>query len=63
MTLPVRIVGAAAAPAASLLARLATLEDVIRQPGFTLLDVIVQDEYTHDVVVAAGGVYLVFDST
>jgi hypothetical protein len=43
--------------------RLRTLEDVIRQPGFTLLDVIVQDEYTHDVIVAAGAAYLVFDTT
>lgn len=61
--LPVRLVGAATAPATAQLARLATLEDVIRRPGFALLDVIVQDEYTHDVVVAAGELYLVFDST
>ncbi len=43
--------------------RLATLEDVLRWGG-DVLDVIVQDEYTHDVVVRgpAGG-YLVFDTT
>ncbi|MBA3817690.1 MAG: hypothetical protein H0X17_02265, partial [Deltaproteobacteria bacterium] len=44
--------------------RLATLEDVLRAGGH-VLSVIVQDEYTHDVVVTfahAGGV-LVFDTT
>lgn len=45
------------------IARLATLEDVIRHPGLLLLDVIVQDEYTHDVIVAAGDAFLVFDTT
>ncbi len=65
MTFALRAVGAAeATPAlAAQVERLATLEDVIRRPGLALLDVVVQDEYTHDVVVAAGAVYLVFDST
>ena len=39
-----------------------TLEDVIR--AFDLVEIIVQDEYTHDVVtVARDGTYHVFDST
>jgi hypothetical protein len=42
---------------------LSTLEDVIRRRELSLLDVIVQDEYTHDVVVEAARVFLVFDST
>ncbi|MDQ3364646.1 MAG: hypothetical protein M3680_04380 [Myxococcota bacterium] len=44
--------------------RLATLEDVLHAGGH-VLSVVVQDEYTHDVVVTfahAGGV-LVFDTT
>lgn len=43
-----------------------TLEDVLawaHATGGTLLDVIVQDEYTHDVIVRAGAEYLVFDTT
>ncbi|HTR49475.1 MAG TPA: hypothetical protein VMJ10_02135 [Kofleriaceae bacterium] len=52
-------------------ARCATLEDVLawvhaqRPPG-ELVDVVVQDEFTHDVIVRAPGViaaYLVFDTT
>ena len=62
MPLALRAVGPALATPA-LIVGLTTLEDVIRRPGFTLLDVIVQDEYTHDVVVAAGAVHLVFDTT
>lgn len=44
-------------------AGLDTLEDVLRWGG-DVLDVIVQDEYTHDVIVAgpAAG-FLVFDTT
>ena len=65
MTLTLRAVGAAVATPAldAQVAGLATLEDVIRRPGFALVDVIVQDEYTHDVIVATGGAYLVFDTT
>jgi hypothetical protein len=58
----VRTVGTATVPPA-LVAGLATLEDVIRRPGLALQGVIVQDEYTHDVIVAAGAAYLVFDTT
>jgi hypothetical protein len=45
--------------------RLATLEDVLRWGG-DVLGVVVQDEYTHDVVVRAPGSgdgFLVFDTT
>lgn len=52
------------AQAASLawLAALHTLEDVIRR-GLTLVEIVVQDEYTHDVVTQTGELYAVFDST
>jgi hypothetical protein len=43
-------------------ARLETLEDVLRR-GLPIADVVVQDEYTHDVVTIAGELYVVFDST
>jgi hypothetical protein len=43
-------------------AQLDTLEDVLRR-GLTITDVIVQDEYTHDIVTSVGELYLVFDST
>jgi hypothetical protein len=47
--------------------RLRTLEEVLEWTharGGSLVDVIVQDEYTHDVVVTLPGVvYLAFDST
>jgi hypothetical protein len=43
--------------------RLATLEDVLRWGG-DVIDVIVQDEYTHDVIVSRGHpAFLVFDTT
>jgi hypothetical protein len=47
----------------------ATLEEVVRwalmrREPFPVVDVIVQDEYTHDVVIRVrGDVYLVFDTT
>lgn len=55
----------------AVLARLRTLEELLRLgpalPGgpLVLVDLIVQDEYTHDVVMACAGAppYLVFDST
>lgn len=49
--------------------RLATLEDVLRfafaqRPPWQLAEVIVQDEYTHDVVVQGPApAFLVFDTT
>lgn len=51
------------------LARLRTLEDVLTvgrlwQPGLTLETVVVQDEYTHDVVLRYRDErFLVFDTT
>jgi hypothetical protein len=48
-------------------ASLRTLEDVTRWAfarGFALVDVVTQDEFTHDVVIAATPpVFLVFDTT
>jgi hypothetical protein len=43
-------------------AQLETLEDVLHR-GLAIVEVVVQDEYTHDVVAHAGELYLVFDST
>lgn len=44
-------------------ARLETLEEVLRA-RFDVLDVVVQDEYTHDVVTRTGAdVFVVFDTT
>jgi hypothetical protein len=43
-----------------------TLEDVLawaHATGGSLLEVIVQDEYTHDVIVQSGRDFVVFDAT
>ena len=58
-------------PAALLAAasRHRSLEEVVRwgvamSPPWRVVDVITQDEYTHDVVLAgAGGLFLVYDTT
>jgi hypothetical protein len=50
------------APALAWVLRLETLEEVLRR-GLELVDVIVQDEYTHDVVTRSGEAYVVFDTT
>jgi hypothetical protein len=47
---------------------LRSLEDVLawafaQRPPAELLEVIVQDEFTHDVIVRHGTEYLVFDTT
>ena len=47
---------------------LATLHEVLQfafaqGPPWELAEVIVQDEYTHDVVIQAGAAFLVFDTT
>jgi hypothetical protein len=58
-------VGLTPARRASLEATIAhdhTLGDVVQRGGH-VVDVIVQDEYTHDVVVADGELYLAYDST
>ena len=64
--LPLRSVEPAQLPSqlAAVVTRLTTLEEVLRRPELTFLDVIVQDEYTHDVVVrTSGAAYLCFDTT
>jgi hypothetical protein len=46
--------------------KLQTLEEVLRWAhalGHSLVEVVTQDEYTHDVVVAADARWLVFDTT
>jgi hypothetical protein len=51
------------------LARLSTLEQVVRwglasKPSREVVNVVVQDEYTHDIVLAGpDGIYLCFDTT
>ena len=49
------------------LARQRTLEDIVRGTlarGDLITEVVVQDEFTHDVVVPwPGGLYLVYDTT
>lgn len=63
-----RVVGNVAPAHAAGLAsatRLGTLEDLLRWGG-DVIDVIVQDEYTHDVIARAPGSppgFLVFDTT
>ncbi len=39
-----------------------TLEDVLHR-GLHVVDVVVQDEYTHDVITSHGDAFLVFDTT
>ena len=73
MARELRAVGTGLAPDAlanaALASRLDTLEDIIRvgfaqRPAWELLDVIVQDEFTHDVVVRGpAAVFLVFETT
>jgi hypothetical protein len=48
------------------LARIVTLHDLIQwglERGWVVSAVVVQDEYTHDVVIPWRGAYLVFDTT
>jgi hypothetical protein len=73
MTCELRIVGNEPAPAVIAQVRrateLGTLGDVLRfafaqQPPWELLDVVVQDEFTHDVLLAGPApAFLVFDTT
>ncbi|HEX2685364.1 MAG TPA: hypothetical protein VHN14_02035 [Kofleriaceae bacterium] len=68
-----RIVGGEVSPDAVMQAgvatRLATLEDLLRvgfaqRPPWELVDLVVQDEFTHDVIVRGpAAVFLVFDTT
>ena len=46
--------------------RMRTLEEATRGAlgrGWSLVEVVTQDEYTHDVVFAAGAHWVVFDTT
>ncbi len=73
MTRELRSAGAEVSPdvvaKAAGAARLATLEELLRfgfaqRPSWELVDVIVQDEYTHDVIVRGPEpAFLVFDTT
>jgi hypothetical protein len=71
MTRALRIVGEVAAETVAgvgLATKLETLEDLLRagfaqRPIWELREVVVQDEFTHDVVVEAAAGYLVFDTT
>lgn len=42
---------------------LRTLEDLVRRPDLVIVEIVIQDEYTHDVVVSDGATFLVYDST
>ena len=73
MTSELRIAGAGLSADAiarvAQVARLGTLGDVLQvifaqRPAWELVEVIVQDEFTHDVIVAGPqAAYLVFDTT
>ena len=65
MSRELRIVGAVEPVLAASLGwvgTLDTLEDVLRRP-LSIVEVIVQDEYTHDVITRHDDVYVVFDTT
>jgi len=54
--------------AAGAIDHLQTLEQVLawahaQRPAADVVDVVVQDEFTHDVIVHSGATYLVFDTT
>ncbi len=42
---------------------LKSLEDVIRRPELVLVEIVTQDEYTHDVVFSTATRFVVFDAT
>jgi hypothetical protein len=73
MTRELRITGAGLSPdvleRAAAVTRVATLGELLRfgfaqRPAWDLVDVIVQDEFTHDVIVAGPRTaFLVFDTT
>jgi hypothetical protein len=58
-----RAVGAADLAQWHAVAAFQTLEDIVRWRGGAIVDIVVQDEYTHDVIAAAGGGFVVFDTT
>jgi hypothetical protein len=66
---PVRAVGAAAVDGLAAAATLDTLEEILawchaQRPPLDVVDVVVQDELTHDVIVRAHApTFVVFDTT
>jgi hypothetical protein len=65
MSRQVRVVGAVAPEIVTRVAhaaKLDTLAEVLRWGG-EVVDVVVQDEYTHDIVASARSAFLVFDTT
>jgi hypothetical protein len=60
-----RVVGTVAPEIAAGLASAALLRSLGELPawGGDIVEVFTQDEFTHDIVVARGGGYLVFDTT
>ena len=57
-----RAIGSASIAGHEAAAKLDTLEDVLRW-GAHVVEVVVQDEYTHDVIAQHAGGFLVFDTT
>jgi hypothetical protein len=43
--------------------QLSTLGEVVRRPELVLVEVIAQDEFTHDVVLQGPAGFVVFDAT
>ena len=72
-TLPVRVIGESvdlsiAERVASLFGEIQTLADLLRwvnaqRPAVRVLEIVTQDEFTHDVVVPFGVAFLSFDTT
>ena len=58
-----RAVGAVDLAQWHVVARFETLEDVARWDGGAIVDIVVQDEYRHDVIAATGTDFVVFDTT
>ena len=44
-------------------AQLQTLGDLARRPELAIVEIVTQDEYTHDVVTRAPTHFIVFDAT
>lgn len=58
-----RAVGAVDLAQSRVVAPFETLEDVVRWGGGAIVDIVVQDEYTHDVIATTGTNFVVFDTT
>lgn len=53
----------AGATAPAVYGELDGLDDVLRRPELVLVEIVVQDEYTHDAIFRRGDAFLVFDTT